>query len=368
MNYKTFYMDIINLVNFINANKNEIEIIGKKKMDFYNKYNDYYGNIQIKNKVDFYRKSLNNNQNVNLIKNERTNLKRLNRIINIFYSDLDLYNKIEEITSVFSNHIELWNCYFDLIIPLVDTKFIYDLNKIFIFLKNNKDKVDFVRYYSDNVKKYNNYDYAKFIVDLYMNKDDAIDLDTFLFNVGLNEKSFEYCVDTICEFDIELYNKYTKKRLINDMNEKANNRKKIIDISKKIKSGFRKGMCTYPVCDFFKEIPFKYSRNFSCDILRFVKDNQSSDYEVFYDYIHINKLYKKDNNKELKINDILDSCIYIDGKCIEKEMIKKVLTYMQENNYPMIRIVFYDLLSKTVNSELILTEIKDIKKKKVLIP
>ena len=368
MDYKTFYMDIINLLNFINANKKEKEIIGKKKMDFYNKYNNYYSNIQVKNKVDFYRKSLNNDMSVNLIKNERTNLKRLNKIINIYYSDLDLYNKLDEITSIFSNHIELWNCYFDLIIPLVDTKFINDLNKIFVFLKNNNEVVKFVRYYSDNIKKYNNFDYAKFIINLYMEKDTDNDLETFLFNMGLDEKTFDYCVDTVCEFDVDLYNKYKKKRLINDMNERANNRKKIIDISKEIKKSFGKGICTYPICDFFKDIPFKYSRNFSSDLLKFVKENVSVDYDVIHDYIYINKLYIKGINKQIKIDELLNSSICIDGVFIEKDEINNVLTYMQDNNYPMINVVFNYLLRKFVNNELILTEIKDIKKRKILIP
>lgn len=368
MDYKTFYTDIINLVNFINNNKKEVEIIKKKKIEFFTKYNNYYSDAKIRNKIDFYRKSLNNDKNVNIIKNERTNLKRFNKIIEIYYSDLDLFNKVEKITSVFENHLELWNCYFNLIIPLYDYKIIKDLNKIFIFLKNNKDTVNFVRYYSDNVKKYDNLEYAKFIINSYMDKNKEIDLETYLYNMGIEEKTFDYCVDTICEFDIELYNKYKRKRIINNTIEREINREKIKDISIEIKKSFQKGLCTYPVSEFFKNIPFKYSKTFSNDLLKFVKENNLSDFNIIHDYIYINKLYKKDCNKGLKIEDLFENYIFIEGNCIEKDVIKKVLTYMQDNNYPMINVVFNYLLRKFVNNELILTEIKDIKKRKMLIP
>lgn len=368
MDYKEFYTDIINLVNFINNNKKEIELINKKKKEFFNKYNDYYNTVKMKNKIIFYKKSINHENKINVIKKERTNLNRLNKIIDIYYSDIDLYNKIDKITSVFKNHTDLWINYNDLIIPLFDTKFIKDLNKIFMFLKKNNQIVDFVRYYSDNTKKYSNYKYARFIIESYLNKNEEIDLESFLFNMGIDEKVFDYCVDTICEFDIDLFNKYKKKRIINDSNERYNNKKIIINLAKDLSNSFDKGNCSYSVSEFFKKVPFKYSKNFSSDLINFVRENDPYDFQIIHDYIYINKFYKNDINKQLDLKSILSSFIFIDEYEVTKDDIKKVLTYMQDNDYPMINVVFYDILRKYIKNDIVLNDIKYIKKRKMLIP
>ena len=357
--------DIIEIVNF--KNKNKDSNLSYKKDMFYRKYSTYYKHPQIKTKINFYKNTL-NGKKVTVIKKENMNLKKLNKVINIYKSDLDLYNKIDKITTIFKDSNELWLSYYDLIIPLIDEKIIKDLNNVFMFLKKNSEIIDFVRYYSDNAKKYSNYEYAKFIIDSYLDNGLDMEFQEFLYNYGIDNKSFDYCVETICEFDLDLYNEYIKKNKIYESNDRYNNKKIINDLIIDIKNNTEKGKCNLSISEFFRRVPFKNSKDFSKTLLNFIKNNMPFYYQIMSDSLHINRLYKREVTKEMDIDELFKSCTIINGYNVTKEDKLKILTYMQENNYPMIKIVFNDLLGKYVNQELILTEIKDIKKRKILIP
>ena len=367
INQSEMSKDIINLYNFLKQN-NEI---GEKKENlekFYQKYNGYYSEQQTVNKIIYYKKMIINDPKVNLIKKERLNYNRLTKIIKYYNSNLSTYEKIEKIIAIYPTANDLWESYYDLIIPLRKSQFIKDINKVYMFLVKNKDAVEFVSYYSNIVKKNLNYDYAKYIMVLYIKEGKKTSLNNFLYNIGIDTKTFEYCVDTICEFDFDLYKKYIN---IKDKYFKLdiNRRKQIIsDLASKLSSSFDKGKCIYSKSDFLKEISFTEDKNFLNSLLNFVKRNNPECYDVIYDYVNINKFYKKDLFKPINVDELLSSSLVVNNTEITKEMKLKVLTYIQDNNYPMIKVVFSEMINKYLNNELEIEEIKEIKKRKYIIP
>ena len=360
--------DIAKIVIYKNNNKKEIENINKLQKEFLRRYNNYYSTSYMKNKILFYKNNISTETKKHNIKKEQITLHRLKKVIKIYNSDLSIYTKLDKISKIFENHKELWESYYDLIIPFLDTKFINDLNKIYIFLKSNSEELSFINYYSNIVKKNINYDYAKFIIELYLKENVSYNLEDFLYNIGINNKVFNYCIDTICEFDYDLYSKFIRIKNYNDLLEIEFKKNTIKDLVFALNTGKYPDNIEFSVVEFFKRIPFKYSRNFYNDLLKFIKTHMPEYEEIIYNFLKTNHFQKKDTTKEINVDELMDSCFSIGGKSISKEEKLMILTYMQENELPMFNIVFYDILLKHRHNKINLNVIKKIKKNKILIP
>lgn len=369
MDKKEFYKDIVFIIN------------SKKKMDkddfnllvvkFNNKYINYYNNKNIKNKILFFKININkdnNKDNKQLNVNERK-LFKLKKVIKIYYLNISDYDKITKISKIYSNYMELWEEYCDLIVPLINTKFIKDLNKVFLLLKKYNKELDFINYYDKNMLKMsNNLPYAKYILQLYLDNNITYNLDDFLYFIGIDRNIFNYCIYTVMEFDMDFYNKFSKVKEKNDLIEINYYKKIILDLFFVINNnGIYPDGTLYTKEEFYKRIFYKYDKNFGNNILKFVKKYMDEYYEEINLFLKKNGYLKKGVNKEITIDKILNNNNnFIDGKLVTNDDKLKVITYMNNNNLPLISDLYYYLL---IRKDKIKNDINNKKNKKmILIP
>lgn len=360
--------DIVKIINYKNNNKDKIDNILLLKKEFLKRYSSYYSQPKIKSKLLFYANNIGKETKKHKIKAEQIRLHKLKKVITIYKSDLCLYNKLDKISKVFSGYKELWENYYDLVVPFIETNFIKDLNNIYLFLKKYSKELSFISYYSNQEKKYMNLEYAEFIINLYLDNDVLNKLDEFLYNLGIDKKSFDYCIDTVCEFNYVLYSQFVSKKEKNDIVEQEYNIRMIEDFIYALNNGKYPDGIEFDMVEFFKRIPFKYYKNFSNELLKFVKNNISESEEIITQFLKEKKLNKRDINKEIDFDALINSHFYINNSFVTRDDINLVLTYMQDNNLPMFNIIFFELLNKYKNDMLQLSEIKKIKKKIILIP
>ena len=358
--------DIVDIIN--SSKKENRELTGKKIQEFYKKYSYYYEDNRVRQKLNFYKENLYNETKINRIKKEETNLKRLKKVINIYNSDISDYNKIEKISKYYNSYNEFWESYYDLIIPFLKTKFIKDLNKVYMFLKKNNDILDFVSYYSSTSKLENSYKYAEFIINLYIDNNISYNLESFLNEIGIDIKTFNYCIYVIEELDVDLYNKFIKIKNKNDLIELEYNKMLLDDFIYALNNREYKDKTELTITEFFKRIPFKYDRNFYNTLIKFTSIYYPDQVEIVQKYLKSNTIHRKETTKELDVNELMNMGIMINRRFVTEEQKRKTLTYMQDNNLPMFKIVFYDILERYVKNELDLIEIKEVKRKKILIP
>ena len=139
--------------------------------------------------------------------------------------------------------------------------------------------------YFDYKDYYKCYNYSKFVIEKYINDKSSYKFSDFLFELGIDNNTFDYCVNVIEELDVGLYNKY--------LNKKKNSVKEYQDYIYYNISNIINGIKTGKLFDgtkfnkkkFWELVPFKDCENFDRLLRNYVQSEFKSDYLTLLFYI-----------------------------------------------------------------------------------
>lgn len=205
-------------------------------------------------------------------------INNLKKIVKIIESDNNDYEKAMLIKDIYKSkkdfdqayHLMLKfgqddarvNIYFDTI------------NKISNLLEyyEDKDILGSAIYVSKMEDRFIYYDYAKFVIDTYVNTD-SYNTRQFFESLGIDEKIFKYCIRIIEELNIDLYNAYLKKKEDNKIRRYEANIYTFKNIANGIKTGYLFDGEEFDLITFWKIVPFKYSDGIETEFREFKQIN-----------------------------------------------------------------------------------------------
>lgn len=226
--------------------------------------------------------------------------------------------------------------------------------------------------YVQSVKKYLEfYDYAKFVINHYVNSS-SYNLNEFLLELGINKDIFKFCIDTIEELDVDLYQKYLVKRVRNKEVNYLHDMSTIRNLAIGISTGTLIDGTPFDLLEFIKRVPFKNSKNFSNEIFEFMKKNTPNYCNLIMDYIFNNKLHLPSTFNPLDLKSIYQITSIIDGVLITNDDKNIIIDYLRQNNIPIISKTFVLARKKFLDGEFDIEAVKCFRKmnenKPLLIP
>ena len=216
-----------------------------------------------------------------------------------------------------------------------------------IKLKNNALYRNSIKKHLEQTKYLDNYLYAKYVVELFIN-DDSLSRNDFYQKLSIDNKTFNYCVGLIKFLDIKLYKEYEQTMLDNSLNRNNRIKNNINEIVNRINND-----PTFNILEFYRLVPFKeYEYNFIPYLLSFVINNYglgSLEHCTIINYIYqngiTNTVYISEetyNNKSLIIN----------GTMITPYIVNIIFRYMKINDLPFISNVYDIVIRMYINNQI----------------
>ncbi len=140
-----------------------------------------------------------------------------------------------------------------------------------------------------------NLPYARFVINSYIESDSSYNESEFYDFLGIDKDIFDYCVATVEELDVDLYNSYLAKRKVNDTTATKINIDTISYLALSIHSN------TCDVLEFIKRIPFKEQEDFLVVLNGFIKKYIPEEFDTINQYMRVNGLANKETFKSLDI-------------------------------------------------------------------
>ena len=306
-------------------------------------------------------------------------IKKLIQVNSILNSNVNDYIKVEALISLFKNSEEFKKSYSLLVKygnkdPKLDLiqNILNNFDKLLGKFKDYEDKgiVDDV-YYLISIKEYhNNYEYAKFVINYYINFSESYKKGDFLSLIGIDEDYFNFCAETIKELDVTLYNKYLQKKEKNKKIYYYSIYDKLSDISTAIKNNCFKDGTHFDLLEFIKRLPFSDSDDQVTNIFDFiVNENKKANYSFndIINYMYRNKLISTFALKPINIDKINSYNPIINGIEITKEINEKIINYLKANNIPLVNKAYSIVRNKYINGEIVLEFNNNNNKRKSII-
>ena len=296
---------------------------------------------------------------------------KINILNDIMNSNMSDYNKVEKFLELFNSVEEFRKSYSlfhkyglenDKLKLGIDAIKCY--KSIYAKLKEYEEQgiVSKVKYVMNKYGYYQNYEYARFIVNGYINYKDSQNLTKFLNKYGINKDIFDYCVKTIEELDIDLYKMYMEKKAT-DMEKRCfNNKITIHKLAIGIRTGKLPNGSEFNMLEFIKRIPFKRSERFLFTINDFMIRNNPEDRNIMVNYILQNQMQKPGYFKELNFSEIYNGVTTINGERFTNKDIKLILEYMRLNEIPFLKKTYALIKAKYLNGEITAESIRKQKK------
>lgn len=379
------------IMDFSYNNPNEVEKIEILRKKFIKKYYNEIHSLDYQLMIKSLKDYLNGNWDVEY--KGVSKYSRINDVISIYKSNISDYEKIYQISLLMTPN-KLLNYVINIIVVGLNNSFIKDIVSLYYFMvKYEKDlsliKTDYKYFEIYNGYK-NNYSYAKFVIEMYI-KSDSYKYDEFLEIIGIDDDIFKYCVNTVLELDNNLYQEYLVKKKQNNLciiNDIIN---RFEDIAFGINNGyFKDGVC-FSLLEFFKRVPLKeeegskklftifreYNKklvpppiyNFMKRVSYFVLAFMPEHYNTIVGFMLHNPNI---NNYSVKYpsDDFLSITHIIDDKEISDEIKNNVINYMRENDLPMIRGIYIEILNMHVKNGFDISVFgnRNVKEKCLLIP
>src|SRR5574344_41648 len=207
-------------------------------------------------------------------------LKNIKAIIEIIDLDAKNYEKALQICKIYDSP-EKFRKAFGLIKKFGEKdpmfmEYVPRIEEIYTILLDyqNKGIIDNVNYIIKMESYLNNFKYAKSIIEYYLSSE--YKQDSVLFEeLGIDQNTFDFCIETIKNLDVNL---------INQFNEKRKKQKYFANIYtfKNIAFGIRTGKLfdgtPFDLLEFWKLVPFKYSKGIKKDFDEFKALNP----EIFF--------------------------------------------------------------------------------------
>lgn len=280
--------------------------------------------------------------------------KKLLEVINIFESDVSLYQKIYQISLIYKNAEIFHNCFKKFMEYEKDPflkPYLRKLNGIYkVYSACDREGITNDISYLVKFQNYSRtFNYCKFVISSYNNSDISFDTFKFCDFLGIDFDVFNYCVKVIKELDPELYEKYSAKAVEN----KEKRRESVLDKTNRLVSGIKNGVTEdgkpFTLIEFFKLLPFfnndfvnqilsdfdcKMKSNYMLNLIGFFRTIYPED-SLVIDYIHKHRLVEK-SFEPVNLNYIYSTKVSVNGRVITDEDNTQILSYMEENDIPMI--------------------------------
>lgn len=309
-------------------------------------------------------------------------LNKLNELMSIVNSQDTDYNKAEKLLLLYDSLKNLKKSYSLLIrYGKNDSKLdkariaLDNIDKIISTYTEYEEKgiLGNIRYMFSVYDYFENYDYAKFVIDYYISSPDSYITNKFLEELGISKEIFDFCVDTIAELDVDMYNDYLKKKEQNRKINYSHVKFTISDLANGIKTGMLSDGTSFDMLEFFKRIPFKKSEDFMHSLIEFCKRNNEEDYNIIMSYIHKNKLDFSNTFKPLNVKEVYDTKTIINGVELTNEDKDTIIEYLKSNNIPVVSKTYNCAKIKYINGNITKDmikkqNVKEKSKSKILIP
>jgi hypothetical protein len=246
--------------------------------------------------------------------------------------------------------------------------YLYNLNNLYDEFKRLEETgyVDGFNYLNDKKDYFENYEYAKDVITLYLETEDAHDFNKFLTKLNLTQKEFKYCVSIIEELDSELYKAFIERQEYNDENKNTLYSKTISDLSTGIKTGELPDGTKFDKLEFLKRIPFKNGCTgmFMHNISNFLFNYNPEDRDTIMNYIRDNDMNAPAYFKTLFVNQIYGAKTTINGREITKEDNDDIFSYIELNDIPCIWHAYKTVREKLINGEITHEMVEELKQNK----
>lgn len=207
----------------------------------------------------------------------------------------------------------------------------------------------------ENYNKY--YNYAKFVIESYINSNTSHKKKEFLNNLGINEDIFDYCIKIIEELDLDLYNKYLAKKEENYKKIILRNQKAILNLEEGIKTGYMPNGEKFDILLFIKKVPFKNHPYFYDHIKKFILRFIPSCYDTIINYIYQNKLQDLNHIELINENDLFNTKEIVKNHIMTKEEKEIIINYLKLRRIPIIPKTYTIARNMYFNNELDYTNI-----------
>lgn len=316
-------------------------------------------------------------------------LKNLKKIIEIFDSNLNDYEKVYRIISIYPTAKKFSSAYtFILKYGKDDIRFNSYFPKIIEIGKKLQEWEDAgiygcAKYVSKMEDRFTFYDYAKFVIEQYVNGE-SYNTRLFLASIGIDDSVLNYCAKVIEELDVDLYNAYLIKREENKFKRYEANVYAFKSIAHGIVTGYTLSNEPFDVLTFWKLVPFKFSEglekefnemesinpnveispasNFINKVMSFIHGATPELENIIYAYMINNGITKYQYVSEEQLKTMYKgSKVTVNGKEIDTENeFKYIIKYLRINNYPLLTQTIKIVREKIRNGEIKTDELDSI--------
>lgn len=312
-------------------------------------------------------------------------LIKLNKAMDIVSSESNEYKKAEQLLELYQSSEELRKSY-TLFVKFgkKDTRLdsarvaLDNFDTILNTFKTLEEKgvIDNVKYALSIRDYFDNYQYASFAISHYITSSESYKEREFLNELGIDKETFDFCVSTIEELNVDLFKQYEDKKQQNAKIRYMHNVMTIQLLAEGINTGVLPDSTPFDMLEFLKRVPFKYSTNFMQTIAEFMKKNNPNEYSTMMSYIYSNRLHIGAVFNPLNTKSLYQTKTTVNGIEITHQDIDTIIDYLKINNIPIISKAYILARTKYLNGEFTAESVKEQKqefyqnkgKVKVLIP
>lgn len=278
-------------------------------------------------------------------------MKDINYMFNIINSNLSEEEKAIKLYSFCNLHSLISNRDLYNTLELEQVEKFKELIRVY---RNYEAKgiIDNVRYVLGIQDYLQNYKYAKFAIGHYIESSESYKESEFLSELGLDKDTFNFCVSTIEELDVDLYRQFLEKKEINNKIRCVKNAETITNLANGINTGILSNGTQFDLLEFTKRIPFKKSNNFTVVLIDFMKRNNPQDMNTIIRYIYGNGLNTPSAFAPLDLKGIYTTKTTINGVEITNTDNDIIIDYLTVNNIPLIHKTYVLARTKYLNGEI----------------
>jgi len=229
---------------------------------------------------------------------------------------------------------------------------------------NENGILEKVRYFATFRSYFENYEYAKFAIEEYINDEESYKIEKYLSKLGIDKDTFMFCVNAIRELDPDLYGELLKKKAENQKLLHLKNVKTIEGLVRGIETGYINDNTEFNIFEFIKRVPFKGSPDFYEKLNRYISEVCPQYYKTISKYLQENQLYAKSSLEPVDVRKIYGTRMVIEGTEVTEEMKNDVLDFLKYNKIPLVNRTYNVALRKYLNGE-ITKEMIEAKKEEV---
>lgn len=295
-------------------------------------------------------------------------LENLKQILTILESDMENYEKIIELSRIYSTP-EKFRSTYQLIYnqgqedPMFKDcigRFI-DIYNFYLACQQN-GLLDNARYVLSIEGYLEYYEKAEPVIKKYIEDTESYKTSEFLINLSISEDLFKRYVKTVENINPILYQEYLNKLEENKKVRFYANKESINSLATAINTGILENGEEFNLLEFLKRIPFLRSKNFVEKLIEFMKrNNTKEEFDTIMKYMSQNRLFDKNLPNTLNIKRLYDEKTIVNGREITKEDNDIILEYMKKNRYPMIRKVYILIRKEYLNGNILPLEKDKVK-------